>query len=258
MLHKLRGVWDLHFPEQTNIGPLLEYLKDEKPNEFIAGGDWWDLDCISHWNQENFKNVGFNQIKKTLSEEKLKFENILCYFRHAMPKAKFTYIIGNHEDWLRQFALQYPQMRDFSLESLIDFKGLGITVCGASPSDSYYRVGKLWFCHGHQFGSQNPAKQALTYTHRSVVFGHWHSEITWSDFSNVDEYEKHIAYQVPCYCHMAPEYGKGRPNRWSNGFFWANFKKSGNFCAGIQGVSPRNGTFITQGGVEYDTYKLGV
>lgn len=247
MITKILAIYDSHHPYTINIDPFLEFAKDYKPDEFILGGDNWSLDIISHWNDADFKNIGFDKIKFELGCEASSLRFQLDKFRKAMPKAKFTYITGNHEDWLHQFVLKYPQMNELTLESLLSLKKRRINLV---PFGGTYKIGKLYFKHGHEFGTDNPAKQAVIRSHHSIVIGHHHTYKIWTDFSEVVEEERHIGILVPCYCSRAPSYQKGRPNAWLNGFFYATMKNSGKFCAGVQVVSPK-GRFITQEGKEY-------
>lgn len=244
---KLVGFFDSHYPHTININPILNYLKANPPDIFVLGGDNLSFDCISHWNDENFKNIGFDQIKKTLTNEINGFKKQLIEFRKAMPNTRFVYILGNHEYWLPMFCQKYPQMSDMSLENLLDTKKLKIEVI---PFGRYFKYGKLYLAHGHQFGTDNPAKQAVVRTHKSVAFGHHHVQIMWSDFSDFDAKEKHIGISVPCYANVAPAYGKGRPNRWINGFLIVNFEPSGYFYPTVQHVA-QDGKFITQDGKEW-------
>lgn len=244
---RLRGIWDSHYPETINLKPFIEYCKADQPDIFVLGGDNISFDIISHWNDANFKNIGFDNVRKTLLEEAAGFRKQLVDLRAAMPKAKFVYILGNHEDWLRQFCIKYPQMRDLTIETLLRLKDLNITTV---PFGKPYKLGKLYMVHGHQFGTENPAKQAVTRYHKSVAFGHHHGYIVWSDFSDIEAKEKHTATLIPCYCKVGPEYAKGRPNRWLNGFFYANFKADGSFYSGVQYVK-MDGHFVTQDGSEF-------
>jgi len=248
---KILGLWDSHFPHEIPLNPLCQFAKEYIPNIFILGGDNWSLDIISHWNDADFKNIGFDNIKQQLLHEAQEFKSQLDNFRHYMPKATFIYIVGNHEDWLRQFSAKYPQMNDLSLESLLDLKKRNIKLI---PFSGTYSIGKLNFKHGHEFTSENTPKQAVARCHHPIVFGHHHGHAVWTDFSDLNDKEKHIGILVPCYCHRAPDYIKGRPNRWTNGFFVGNVKPSGNFSASVQLVDYK-GEFITQLGKEYTSAK---
>ncbi len=241
---RLIGLFDSHYPHTIDIRPLLKYLKARPPQHFILGGDNLSLDCISHWNDENFKNIGFNNIRETLREEIAGFRDQLVQFREVMPKTEITWILGNHEAWMDQFCKKYPQMSDMSLRSFVNVEPLGVKII---PQGRYFKVGKLYLCHGDQFGTENPAKQALLRTHKSIAMGHHHNQIMWSDFSDIDAKEKHIGIVVPCYAGLAPGYGKGRPNRWINGFLEAPIMDNGYFFPFIQHVK-QDGTFVSQDG----------
>jgi len=244
---KVAGIWDFHYPQNIPYDALLKYMQVWKPQQFILGGDIWSLDCISHWNDADFKNVGFDTVRATLHAEATGLRCVLDAFARAMPAARFTYIVGNHEHWIQDFTQKYPQMDDLSLDSLLGLRKRRVTII---PFGKTYQIGKLFFKHGHEYGSDNPAKQAVIRGHHSVVFGHHHSYKVWTDFSDLVEDERHVGILVPCFCKRAPDYQKGRPNAWVNGFFYANIKPNGNYCAGVQNVSPR-GNFILQSGVEY-------
>ena len=217
----------------------------------VLGGDNWDLGVISHWNEFKFSISGFENIKKRLHEEAEGLNDQLDSLRIAVGNAQIHYIAGNHEDWLRQFGQKFFQMskEDLSVPNLLSLKKRRIDWitnhdggCGG-----YMKLGKIHFFHGDQFGSDNAPKQALVRTGKTCVFGHYHAYKVWPDFSMVDELDKHNAYQVPAMCKLAPGYLKGRPHEWQNGWFTASVRKSGNFSAHIQLVSPE-GEFADQFG----------
>lgn len=232
------------------LEPFLKYARDFKPTKFVLGGDNWDLGLLSHWNDANFKNIGFNTIRKRLSDEALGMVEQINQFKKAMPKAEIFYIEGNHEAWITGFREKYPQMQDLSLETLLLLRKNKVKLIPFKPTHDTLKIGKLYFRHGHQYGSSNPIKQALERSHKSIVIGHHHGAAMWSNHSDVDDREQHVGYLVPCFCKRNPDYGKGAPNKWLNGFFTANISKSGNFSAGIQLVSPE-GHFISQNGIEF-------
>jgi len=250
MTDRVLALYDSHFPWNIPLEPLLRFAKDFKPTKFILGGDNWDLSLLSHWNDSNFKNIGFNEIRRKLSDEAKGMNAQIDTLIAHMPKAEVYYIEGNHEAWLTGFKEKYPQMNDLSLESLLNLKFRRITLIPFKAGQDTLKIGKLYFKHGHQYGSANPIKQALERSHKSIVIGHHHGVAVWGNHSDVDDTEQHVGFLVPCYAKRAPDYGQGRPNKWSNGFFTAHVKESGNFSAHIQLVSPQ-GKFISQAGKEY-------
>jgi len=248
MIQKIDGLWDSHHPHEISMTPLLDYLKDRKPNIFIFGGDNWSMDIISHWNSASFRLKGITNVMRALKKEAASMNNVLDMFREACgSQCVFYYIVGNHEVWLDRFKQDYPQVEDISLSTFLNLKKRSFKVV---PFGGTLKLGKLYCKHGHEFGGSNPAKQAVERSKHSIVFGHHHTLKMWQDYSWLEASDKHVGIQVPCYCKLNPDYGRGSPNAWTNGFFWANMKKSGRFCAGVQNVSPE-GRFITQEGREY-------
>jgi hypothetical protein len=246
----IRTAWlfDSHFPHNLPTAPLIKFLKDFKPHIFGFGGDNYSADVISHWNQHQFKNTGMDNVMAGFRIETARFASHIGEFIRALPDTKFVYILGNHEDWLEQFCQEFPQIHKPTMQTILsDYKNRIEFV----PRGGFYSIGKLHFAHGDQFGTANPAKQAVERTNKSIVFGHHHVYKVWPQFSMVDEKDKHLGIAVPCFCGLAPGYGKGRPNQWMNGFFTACIKrKSGNFTPYVIPVGNK-GHFIDFYGKEY-------
>jgi len=245
-----KTVWlyDSHCPYNIPLKPLISYLKDEQPQVFGLGGDNIDFGCISHWNDANFRHIGFDQVRKNLKHEAGLFREQLAAFRRALPKSDIIYIPGNHEAWLTGFCEKYPQMGEgMDLESLLGLKKLKIKL---QPNRAFYKLGKLYFCHGDQVSGQKPAEKFVTRYQRNIVFGHFHSCEIAPNYSPLDSKNRHMAIQVPCYRTLEADYMNGKATKWCHGFFWAHIRPSGNFTAGLQFVSP-DGAFITQSGKEY-------
>lgn len=241
-------IFDSHFPFNINEQPLVEFLKDFKPDIMGFGGDNWSLDCISHWNQQDFNNLGWDNVIDQFNSEAARFKHYIGKYIEALPNSKFVYLLGNHEEWLNQFSSKFPQTTKPTIKNILGEYGDRIEFV---EHGGFYQIGKLWFCHGDQFGTQNPAKQAVERTAKSIVMGHHHVYKVWPRFSMVDIQDKTRATCVPCYSSLAPKYLKGRPTQWENGFFTACVKKkSGNFSSFVQPVSPE-GHFMTQIGKEY-------
>jgi len=246
---RVLALFDSHFPETIRINPLLKFASKFQPDIFILGGDNFSMDCISHWNEKEFRNKGYNNVIDEFNEQCERFIEQITKFMDAAPEAKFVYLCGNHEVWLDDFTSTYPQLQKVTLQTILQKAKRPIELI---QRGGFYTVGKLVFAHGDQFGTANPAKQAVERCGKTVVFGHHHTAKIWPNFSMVDEEEKHLGIQVPCYTTLSPEYGKGRPNAWLNGFFTACVKRdSGKFSSFIQFVSPR-GSFISQDGTIYE------
>jgi hypothetical protein len=254
MIKKSLSIGDLHYPHHIDLQPFFDYGQYLKPEYVNLMGDMIDLDLISHHNETEFKNVGFDNIKNDFQLLVSQFTGVLDAFRMAFPKAIITFVPGNHEEWLCRFATDYPQLdkkidRSSSmntLRSLFDMDKMGINTINFGET---LNIGKLYFRHGHEYGTMFPAKQAVLHSHKNIAIWHHHTRQCYTSYSDVDEVE-FIGFSVPCYCTKGMKYGRGKPNRWSNGFLWACHKESGNFTAGIISTS-KKGHFIVPNGEEY-------
>jgi hypothetical protein len=255
MIKKSLSIGDLHYPHHIDLQPFIDYGRFVKPDYLNLMGDMLDLDTISHHNEKSFKNVGFDKIKKDFNKIIEDFRGILDMFRANFPKAKITFVPGNHEEWLCGFANDFPQLdpridrtnSSKTLECLLSTKKLNIDV---TPFGEAFNIGKLYFRHGHEYGSQFPAKQAVLHSHKNVAIWHHHTRQTYTTYSDIGS-DEYVGFAVPCYCTKAMKYGRGKPNRWTDGFLWGSHKEgSGNFTAGIITTSHK-GHFLTTSGEEY-------
>jgi hypothetical protein len=255
VIKKSLSLGDLHYPHHIDLQPFIDYGRYVKPHYLNLMGDMLDLDCISHHNKEEFKNKGFDNIKREFNGVIEKFKGILDMFRMNFPKATITMVSGNHEEWLCGFANDFPQLDEKidrssskkTLENLLETKKHGVNVL---PFGEAFNIGKLYFRHGHEYGSSHPAKQAVMHSHKSIAIWHHHTRQTHTTYSDIGS-DEYAGFAVPCYCTKAMKYGKGKPNRWTNGFLWGSHKEgSGNFTAGIITTSSK-GHFMTTNGEEY-------
>jgi len=244
---KVFAIGDLHKDKHIDIKPVLKFVVDWSPDIIIFGGDMADLDYLSHWNSENFKNIGFDTINKQLLKDAAALREVLKQFMDAGKPKESYYIEGNHERWVTQYLTKYPQVHDMSFKSLLRLQGLHIKWI---PMENNVKIGKQVFVHGQQYGTENPAKQAIVRSHRNVVMFHHHKHVEWAGFSDLDSHDKTRSVCVPCFCNRAPLYLKGRANAWSNGFYTSIVKPSGNFTSWITETSAK-GHFLTPDGKEY-------
>lgn len=245
---------DNHYPNHIDPAPALRFLKRElKPEIIILLGDNLGLGIISHWNKERFKNIGLYEMRKILHDQLDEFKEFLDEIA-KLGAERIIYVTGNHEDWIERFETMNPSFESregMTLAKLVEADKRGISVL---PLGSCYRVGKLAFQHGHEYSTDNPPKKALSASNTAtIVFGHWHTYKVWSAFNTIDDMDKRIAIQLPCYANIPEEssYSRGKVNDWQNGFGAFIIKtKTGNFTPYPILVSPK-GHFISMSRREY-------
>lgn len=211
-----RGIFatDVHWPEHSTraIKVFRKFLKDFKPDIFIMGGDWMNMDSMSHWAEKRDRLIELAPIK----EEYDGFNGFLDWFLRGLPKkCEKVYMIGNHEDWANQYLMANPKFKGYiELDSNLKFKERGIKVI---KYNEVYRLGKMNFIHGYYVNDHHTKKTCQNYR-KSVFYGHTHCVQTYTHISPIDETDYHTAQSVGCLCSVNPLYMRHKPNRWVWGF----------------------------------------
>ena len=209
------------------IDCMLAVAKDFKPDIFILGGDGIDAGCVSHHNHgKPGATEGLKLIEDATEARKAFIEPI----EKIVGKGKLVYILGNHERFLTDLTDKIP-----SLEGLLDVKSLlKLKKWTIIPQGGAFNLGKLTFVHGDQLsGGENIAKAAVTSYERNIRFGHYHTFSVASKNSAIDYKNGKTGVAVPCLCSKNPRYGKGKPNRWMQGFDMGYVEDNGNFSDSV-------------------------
>jgi len=249
------AVFDVHAPHHSEAGVnrVCEFAKEYKPDHFIIGGDFLNLEWASHWNDKMFKKLGEWQIQQWLKQEIEAGKDILARFRKAAgKKAKFWYIPGNHEEWLwyaviYQNILQHPfNLADINfktdikameadglawlLKRELELDKLGIECL---PYNKELKLHKITYLHGHQVSQNNSAKH---YPGQNIVFGHHHIYKVTPLFNGGKKRNaiEHVA--CPALCNLSPGYLKNKSTRWLNGFWTADCQKNGLFFGQVRKI----------------------
>ena len=234
-MEKFIAFYDLHYGTENRGGHkislhderamkvALAFAKDFKPDHVILGGDILDCACISHHNHgKPGTTEGMRLIKDAhgLREDFIKPVE-------ALKAKSYTYIIGNHEDWVTDLIEQIP-----ALEGIVNIKTL-LKLDNAwkiIPNGGTHKLGKLYFIHGDQLsGGEHASKAAVIAYEKSIRFGHFHTYASYTKTSCVNEQLPHTGISVPCLCKRSPAYGGGKPNRWSQGFLYGYITPNGVF-----------------------------
>lgn len=244
---KLALVFDLHHPEHDTAfwRALLAWLRDEQPDEIVVGGDFGDLSSV-------------NPHAKTADGRKLTDE-VACIgyaldeLAAAAPRARRTFLQGNHEVWPeRLVAHAAPELAGLvSLEAALrlDERGWEWVDEHSQP----VQRGKLRILHGHQFGGRfglthHAAKAAQIYgggEGLAVVYGHTHRPQSFS----LPVYGGAVrAYGIGCGRNLGPKkvrWLRGREAGWLHEFAVAYLLPDGS--ATVYPVPVDDGRFVWAG-----------
>lgn len=229
-MQKFAFLTDMHWGYEEGKKPLhnlrainavIEFLGDFKPDVIILGGDMLDCGSMSHWNERSKRNIeGLRLLHdaEELDREVIQPLNDIC--------PNLTYILGNHEQWLDQFEDQHP-----GLDGMLRIPRLLPNFHGKLvPQGGSVALGKLYFIHGDQLrGGEHVAKKAVETYGRNMRLGHFHTAQMYTKMTPIDVDDVKTGIAVPSLSVKGPAYGKGAPNRWSNGFLWGYVQKDGRF-----------------------------
>ena len=176
---------------------------------------------------------------------------ILRRHRQIVGKdCKITFFLGNHEEWGRKFVDKYPTLEGLiEPEIMLPLEELGMEVI---EPRHLKKIGKIHFIHGDihrgNFVSAAHAKKIVETYNRNVVYGHHHTQQSYTKISPAGIQDTHTAFCVPCLANTNPEWAGDRPNSWLNGF-GVFYVSPTNFH--LQTVVAVHNSFIAPNGKEY-------
>lgn len=249
----LKGIalYDLQYPKHNpNLLKVVEkYLKSEKWDYLIYGGDNMDMDAISHWSIDGENNRALEG-KRLKNDYKGFSEMLLRHKKLVGKKCKIYFFIGNHEENPDRFVDKHPTLEGM-IEILSNLPLKEIDAQIIKPRD-FLKLGKIYFIHGDinsgQYAPQNHAKKIVDIYNRNVVYGHHHSLMVHTKISPAGINETHTAFSIPCMADTNPDWAKNKPNAWINGFATFYITKN-NFS--VFPVVAINNSFISPEGKYY-------
>lgn len=215
--------------EKHVLEAIVQFVRDFAPDTFVIGGDFLDFDAISCFNRHKRTSVGLNSVLRETRKEIELGRRMLDSIRAAVgPKCKILFLMGNHEERLANFFLEYPQMFSeyTTLEGALQLKERGIQFVSQG---GFYRIGKLYFMHGEKYGSDVFAKGAAMKCRKNVRLFHHHTNQSYMITSELDGDDKIEVKSCGCMCGMAPSFMNGSQNRWINSFFAGYVLPDGNY-----------------------------
>ena len=101
-----KGVFlsDIHMPDHINLKSIFNYLQDLKPEIVILGGDI--IDAKGLHGVESFKVTDFK--KEWYKRDVKLLKDFLTKLYQIVPKARFIYLEGNHEERYSRLMRKYP------------------------------------------------------------------------------------------------------------------------------------------------------
>jgi predicted phosphodiesterase len=201
-------ICDVHVPDHDPAlwASFLAWCRDEKPGEVMIGGDFLELEsCSQH---------GGVARPSMLVEDIEAGRQALRDLRTANPRARMTYLEGNHETRLRRRVVSDAPELDGALDlpSMLHLDRLHIDW---HPYGEVVRRGKLGFTHGWWTPEHHAAKH-LREVGTSIAYGHTHRpQVYTRGAANGDV---RGAFGMPCMRKLDADWLDGKPSGWMQGF----------------------------------------
>jgi hypothetical protein len=224
---KTLGVFisDIHIPDHIELKGVFEYIKDlsvqakkQKARfEIILGGDILDakgMHGIDQLPAQSIKLEWYERDKKLLYD-------FLTELKGICDPDKVVYLEGNHEERYQRIMKRYPDAWgsrfDFNKDVLqkVFPKAEWISY---GTYESFYQVGDCLFMHGTMYPENHAKQYVLKYLPSKVVYGHLHHYQAFTYHSGNPALPPRYAVTGGCLSHLAPEWKKGTPHMWQNGF----------------------------------------
>lgn len=204
---KVISLYDIHYPMNIDLYPVLEFISYEQPDEIVLGWDQLDLFSISKYYDWDIEDWVYKAHKEIIW-----FMDILNEIKRAAPKAKIVWLTWNHDTRVWDYIDKNPER-----ELLLDYeKEYWDLIDEYYAYNEFYKVGKLYYTHGIYHNDAH-AKKTLLNTQKNVRYGHLHVFQAYTGSTLVWE-EPHSAVSIPCLCELNPWYMKNRPSGRTNGF----------------------------------------
>ena len=220
----MKGIFlsDIHFPWNIKLDGVLAYVKDLNPDIVILGGDVIDADKtygVDSWTMEKVESCGFPYYDRDV---KL-MRSFLDEIEKRVSKAcKIVFLEGNHEERYQRMFRRYPKALEGKFKFQRDAVPAGLvsrfTWIPYGDYDSFFRLGDAVFTHGTLFPDAHAKKMALAYLPSKTVYGHIHDFQAYTTHNGDPRKPGRYAVTTGCLCGRLPDYKKGSPNKWINGF----------------------------------------
>lgn len=240
---------DQQFPFHINLEPIYKFAREEGPwDHYIELGDMLDLHALCGWTKTSPSAIDWDSVRREIALSN-KHLDTMC---KIVGKAEKRYSFGNHEERLMYFREKHQHddywrrnkstipylMRDLHLRER-GFK--------TYAQNEVHQIGRLHFFHGDDYGTNHCKNNVRNYG-ANIVYGHVHSP---ERFTKVSPIKSHpiSAWSLGCLCSTNPNWKKGAPNKWVNGFAVAYFLPDGKFQ--MYPIDIINGRFVSPSGKLY-------
>ena len=214
------------FHDEKALGLFKLFLRRERPDWLILNGDFQDFWEISSYDLT--PRTG-NEFKREIETGKA----ILRSFRRSLPRARITWIEGNHEFRLRKYLIQNARelygLPGLSVPEIFDLKRLGIAYVSCHDlasrfTDNFIRVGSLYVGHWNKVSKNGGYAAKLLVEEKGVSLLQGHTHRFGAHARTTVDGQMLVGIENSCMCSRRQTY-VSHPN-WQLGFSVVYFQPS--------------------------------
>ena len=226
---------DKHVPlhDVLAVSVVRQAIEIIKPDVYIDLGDLGEWASVSHWQWKRMKKPPVEYIIPKLEDEIKSVNIFLDEIDSSLDKAgckKRHICAGNHDEWLDHFVQEYPYLSRYGFKQAIKSDNRGYVYHKAGE---YFKLGKMFFYHGHHFGGQYHASNHLRKLGCNIIYGHHHS-LQQDSVTHMDGPKS--AWSLGCLKDMSSDKNQwlgGRQHKWAHAFGVVDFFAHGHFTVHI-------------------------
>ncbi len=217
-----KGVFlsDIHLPWGIDLTAIFKYIKDFQPDTIILGGDLIDASGthgVDGFTPDKIEREVLGDKGYYARDVKL-MKGLVTEVMSNAPRAKLVVLEGNHEERYQRIAKRYPESFKDKFNFQRDSLPKGSVWIPYGNYDSFYRIGDTLFTHGTLYPEVHAKKYAYFYAPDKVVYGHIHDFQAYTMHRGDPGKSPKYAVTAGCLCSLTPDYKKGSPHKWTNGF----------------------------------------
>ena len=225
---------DKHFPlaDMPSIKAVCKAIEIVKPDTYIDLGDVGEWESVSHWKWKRKKRPPLEYLMADIEKDIKDVNKGMDIIDESLDKVKCKnkhFCEGNHDDWLNQFNAEHPYLKLSTKDALnLDARKYTYHAMG-----KYFKLGKLYFYHGHHYTSLHHAKNHLMKLGVNIMYGH-HHDLQQASVTHMDGQKS--AWSIGCLKDMSDEENQWLGNRktnWSHAFSIVDFFENGYFTVHV-------------------------
>lgn len=206
----IASISDVHCPfhDVSALSACMKLLKEVQPSRLYINGDFIDFYALSRFSKDPARAL-------ELQSELNAAHRVLAALRNTLPKTRFVYLQGNHEErFYKYLNSNAPALRYLDALDLRQLMGLGELGVEWEPEMRVIqgRVGITHGCLLSSISGQTVRKHIDKWGLPHMIVGHCHSLGVYHQRRMI----QHVGYEQGCLCRMDPEYDP-YPN-WQQGF----------------------------------------